>query len=77
MGDESSPEVICADKFIGDGDLEKLVDKLIYSTKKTKLVLRGNNLSPISAKSIGKLFKLNHSIEFISLEWNQLGAGKP
>ena len=76
IGSIESNEVVCADKFIGDSTLENLVTKLkISGQNKTRLVLRGNCLSPNAGSSLGYLLRENKQLEFLSLEWNQLGSG--
>jgi hypothetical protein len=76
LGARDSPEVICADKFLGDGALEVLIDRIKCSSSPTnRLLLRGNCLSAASGSTIAKLLKSDQHIEFLSLEWNQLGFG--
>ena len=76
IGSVESNEVVCADKFIGDSTLENLVTKLKISGQNKKfLVLRGNCLSSNAGSFIGYLLRENKQLEFLSLEWNQLGSG--
>ena len=78
----SNEEILCVDKFIGDESCAELCSRLSQkestslndnSTVK-RLVLRGNCLSTRSAQSLGNMLRGNHTLEMLSLEWNQLGS---
>ena len=79
IGSDDSDSILCLDKFIGDVIFENLIIKLKCNPKlashKKRLVLRGNCISTAGAYKLANFLKENNSLEFISLEWNQIGSG--
>lgn len=67
-------ELCVQDRFIGDDVLLLMCQKLMNDTKKTRIVLRGNCISPVGAGHIADLLKVNKHIRSISLEWNQISS---
>ena len=71
--------IICIDRFLGDDVIRLLCHELVSKNeihcKFKRIVLRGNCIGSIGAESIATLL-LNEKleVEFISLEWNQLGS---
>ena len=78
----SNEEILCDDKFIGDESCSELCIRLsqkestsLHDSHRVKrLILRGNCLSTRSAQSLGTMLRTNHTLEMLSLEWNQLGS---
>lgn len=77
----TNEEILCVDKFIGDESCAELCTRLSESESTSandrrvkRLVLRGNCLSTRSAQSLGNMLRGNHTLEMLSLEWNQLGS---
>ena len=77
IGNENSEDILCLDKFIGDNILENLIIKLKCTPKvqKKRLILRGNCITSIGVHKLANFLKSNNSLQFISLEWNQIGSG--
>lgn len=68
-GDEES----FIDKFLGDDSIQSLCDGLRRNPKQ-RLNLRGDRVTSSGAKHLADLLRVQHSLESIVLEWNELGS---
>lgn len=76
LGSDANDEIICIDKFIGDESMSELCRRVRMAGKdfKSKIVLRGNCLSPNGATSLANLLKNSASLQTLSVEWNQIAS---
>jgi hypothetical protein len=76
-----SDEIVCVDKFIGDDQMQLLMNRLNARSSSNsgqrrirRLCLRGNCIGGGGAKAIAEMLRTNNVLEFLSLEWNQIGS---
>ncbi|XP_041473146.1 leucine-rich repeat-containing protein 45-like [Lytechinus variegatus] len=67
-------ELRLSDCMIGDEGGKHLLHGLCSNTSIRVLDLKGNNMRGAGAEALGKLFRQNHSIKRICLEWNAVGV---
>nr|XP_054763849.1 leucine-rich repeat-containing protein 45-like [Lytechinus pictus] len=67
-------ELRLSDCMIGDEGSKHLLHGLCSNTSIRVLDLKGNNMRGAGAEALGKLFRQNHSIKRICLEWNAVGV---
>ncbi|XP_071797513.1 leucine-rich repeat-containing protein 45-like [Asterias amurensis] len=66
-------ELKLSDCMIGDDGFKLLAPGLCTNVALRSLDLKGNNLRGASAEALGKVFRQNHSLRRVCLEWNSLG----
>ncbi|CAM9816556.1 unnamed protein product [Pylaiella littoralis] len=71
---DGSKEANFADKFVGDEAVRQISDELASNCSKTRILLDRNCVGADGAAALGDMLKVNSSITFLSLEWNNIGT---
>lgn len=62
-----------SESYMGDDACTEICNTLTHSSKVKTLILKGGNIHAKGAQAIGKLIRMNRSIETLILEWNEIG----